>query len=371
MTLQPVKPESFTLDSNLPYTLAFISYRLPGTDSADFAAARVLADVLASQRGNLYALVPAGKALFATFELAEMYAKASVGFSVAALPASTAPADVVANMRSIVAGYVRTGFPADLIDAAKRAEVASAEFRRNSIPELATVWSQALAAEGRVSPDDDVNAIRRVSVADVNRVAMRYLGDANSVTATLVPTPTGEPVSGKGFGGSEQLTAAPTKPVDLPAWAESALATLRVPPLATTWTDVTLPNKLRVIVKNEKTSPTVTVLGEVRHESTLQEPAGKDGVSDVLDEMFSYGTTTLDRLAFQKALDDIAANETAGYNFSVRVLKADLTRGVELLADNVLHPALPAEAFDVDQAADRGVRSGTAEEVQDTWPSMR
>ena len=65
----------------------------------------------------------------------------------------------------------------------------------------------------------------------------------------------------------------------------------------------------------------------------------------MLGELFSYGTTSLDRLAFQKALDDIAATETAGYDFSVRVLKPDFSRGVELLADNVLHPALPADAF--------------------------
>ena len=50
--LQPVKPESFTLDSNLPYLLAFIAYRMPGTDSPDFAAAQILGDVLASQRGE-------------------------------------------------------------------------------------------------------------------------------------------------------------------------------------------------------------------------------------------------------------------------------------------------------------------------------
>src|SRR5580704_16919732 len=36
--LQPVKPETFSLDSNLPYALAFVGYRLPGTDSPDFAA---------------------------------------------------------------------------------------------------------------------------------------------------------------------------------------------------------------------------------------------------------------------------------------------------------------------------------------------
>ena len=59
------------------------------------------------------------------------------------------------------------------------------------------------------------------------------------------------------------------------------------------------------------------------------------------------GRQTLDRLAFQKALDDIAANESAGYNFSLRVLKDDFSRGMQLLADNELHPALPAEAFAV------------------------
>ncbi|HTI44002.1 MAG TPA: pitrilysin family protein [Vicinamibacterales bacterium] len=345
VTLRPVKQESFTLDSNLPYTLAFIAYRLPGTESADYAAARVMADVLASQRGDLYALVPAGKALYANFDLAETYPKASVGFSMTALPASTAPTGVVAEMRSIVANYVRQGFPAELVDAAKRQEIASALFRRNSISDLAAVWSQALAAEGRKSPDDNVEAIRRVTVTDVNRVAMQFLKDDNSITATLVPKPSNEETSEKGFGGGESLTSAPTKPVQLPAWAETALASIRVPSVSPTWSDVTLPNKIRLIVKNDKTSPTVTLVGNIRHETSLQEPSGKDGVSDVLDELFSYGTTSLDRIAFQKALDDIAASETAGYDFSLRVPKTDFARGVELLADNVLHPALPVDAF--------------------------
>jgi zinc protease len=66
-----------------------------------------------------------------------------------------------------------------------------------------------------------------------------------------------------------------------------------------------------------------------------------------LGSLFSYGTRTLDRLAFSKALDDIAANETAGYTFSVTILKSDFSRGVELLADNELNPALPAPAFSV------------------------
>ncbi len=88
-------------------------------------------------------------------------------------------------------------------------------------------------------------------------------------------------------------------------------------------------------------------MGTVKNNSDLQTPKGQEGVSDVLDGLYSYGTQTLDRLAFQKALDDIAANETAGYDFSVQVLKDNFSRGVQLLADNELHPALPAEAFGV------------------------
>jgi zinc protease len=344
--LPPVRPESFTLDSNLPYSLSFIAYRLPGTESPDYAAVRILSDVLSSQRGSLYALVPAGKALAAEFDIAETFPKASVGFGVVALPAGTDAGAVTQEMRKILNDYAAKGVPAELVDAAKRSEVAGAEFARNSIPGLAESWSQALAAEGRNSPDEIVEAMKKVTVEDVNRIAKEYLVDQSAITAELKPVPSGEAVSGKGFGGSEQLTSAPTKPVALPAWAESQLLALKVPTIEPSWTDTTLPNGLRLIVKTDKTSPTITLLGSILHNEDLEVAPGKEGVGDVLDELFTYGTTTLDRLAFQKALDDIAANETPGLSFSLRVLKQDFPRGVQLLADNELNPALPADALE-------------------------
>jgi len=347
--LKPVKSETFNLDSNLPYALAFIAYRLPGTDSPDYAATQILGDVLASQRADLYGMVPAGKALAAEFGMAETYPKASVGYGVVAVPAGSDISAAVKEMRSILANYADKGVPEDLVVAAKRSEIASAEFERNSIPGLANAWSDALAAEGRNSPDEDIEAIQHVTLADVNRVAKQYLSDANSITATLKPVPSGEPVAEKGFGGGEKLTNAPSKPVPLPPWAAASLAELKVPSSTITVTDTTLPNGLRLIVKQDATSPTISVVGSVKNNPDLETPAGLDGVSDLLDGLFSYGTRTLDRLAFQKALDDIAANESAGYGFSLSVLKEHFSRGVELLADNELHPALPADAFAVVQ----------------------
>ena len=347
VNFKPVKSETFTLDSNLPYVLGFIAYRFPGTSSTDFAAAEILGDVLNSQRADLYGMVPAGKALAAEFGVAEPYTQASVGYGVVALPAGADAEAAIKEMRGILTHYAETGVPEELVEAAKRHELADAEFERNSIPGLANVWSNALAAEGRASPDEDIEAVKRVTAADVNRVAKSYVADQNSITAVLKPVPTGQPVATKGFGGAEQVTSAPTKPVQLPAWAAAELAQLKIAGDYIKVSDMTLANGIRLIVKTDRTTPTVSVLGAVKHDFGLETRAGQEGISDVLNTLFSYGSETHDRLAFHKALDDIAANETAGFEFSLSVLTADFSRGVELLADNELHPALPEKAFAV------------------------
>jgi zinc protease len=343
--LRPFESQTYTIDSNLPYMLGFIAYRFPGTDSPDYAAIQILADVLGSQRADLYGMVPAGKALATEFGLAEAYPKASVGYGELALPATTDATAAIAEMRQILTKYATGGVPEDLVDAAKRSEIAQAEFERNSIPGLADVWSNALAAEGRNSPEEDIDAIRKVTLEDVNRVAKEYLLNASTITATLKPVNGGGPVAEKGFGGSETVTAAPTKPVELPDWAKGPLEQLQVPSDTLAVSDTKLANGIRLIVRTDTTSPTVTVMGTVKTEDDLETPSGKDGLANVLDQLYSYGTQSLDRLAFQKALDDIAANESAGSSFSLTVLKEYFSRGVQLLADNELHPALPENAF--------------------------
>ncbi len=353
INLQPVKGDSFTLDSNLPYELLFVAFRMPGTSDADFAATRILSDVIGSQRADLYGLVPLGKALGTEFGLTETYPKASVGYAVAAVPSGADAAPVTAEIKKILSGYANNGVPPALVEAARKGEIAGAEFQQNSIPDLASTWSQALAGEGRDSPADIVETMKKVTVEEVNRVAKAYLLIPNAIVATLKPSASGEAVSGKGFGGAESTMAAPTKPVTLPDWAEASVKSLRVPQAPARPANLVLSNGLRLIVRTEKASPTVTVIGAVKHEPALQTPPGKEGADGVLEELFSYGTKTRDRIAFQEALDDIAASETGGANFNLKVLKQYFAKGVELLADNELHPALPAEAFQVvrDQSA--------------------
>jgi zinc protease len=349
VNLQPVTSEAFTLESDLPYTLSFTGYRMPGTSDPDYAAARILIDVLASQRADVYGLTVQGKALQTGAQFGAAYPKSSLGIVYGALaPHADVPA-FNATLASVVAGYAANGVPADLVDAAKRSEIAQNEYSRNSIPDLAGTWSQAIADEGRNSPDDDVAAISNVTADDVNRVAKTYLQPNLAVTASLVPKAAGKPVASKGFGGGETLTSQPTKAVPLPEFAKAKLAQLDIAPSTLSPTDTTLPNGLRLIVQSETTSDTVTVAGRINHEDDLQTASGKEGVGDVLDGLFSYGTTSLDRLAYAKALDDISAQVSAGTDFSLHVLTSNFDTGVKLLADDELHPALPPQPFAVVQ----------------------
>jgi zinc protease len=345
VNLQPVKDETFTLDSDLPYTVINQAYRFPGSDDPDFAAARILADVLGSARGAIYGLTPQNKALQTGFQMVATYPKASEAQAFGVPIPGTDPKVLAGELQALVVKAATDGVSPELVDAAKRSEISSEQFSRNSISELASSWSSALADEGRTSPDDDIDAIAKVTVDDVNRVAKKYLVGAGYATAILVPRPSGKPVASKGYGGGETLSSPPTKAVDLPAWAKDELAAVTVPESTLAPTDTTLPNGLRLIVQPETASDTVTVVGSIRHNDDVQAKHGLEGSGSLLDDMFSYGTTSLDRIGFQKALDDIAASESAGTDFSLHVLKPNFDRGVQLLADNELHPALPPSDF--------------------------
>jgi zinc protease len=341
---QPVKPETQRLDTDLPYGLTAITFRFPGSDSPDYAAATILSDVLSSQRGKLYAIVPEGKALFASFSY-DSLPKAGIGYAIAGFPAGADADALVTQVRGILAAEITNGVMADLVEAAKRREIASAEFQKNSVSGLAFAWSQAVAGEGRQSPDDDIEAIRRVTVADVNRVAASYVSLDTAITAILTPQPSGKAISSKSFGGKESFAASKSTGAKLPAWAQKATERIAVPASTLNPVVTNLPNGLKLIIQPETVSDTVCVYGRVKQNAKVETPDGKEGADEALGQLFSYGTKSLDRIAFQKALDDIAATESAGTDFSIQVLADQFDRGAQLLAENVVSPALPEDDF--------------------------
>lgn len=342
--LQPVKRDTLHLTTDLPYGLAVISYRMPGIDSHDYYAAQILSDVLSSQRGKLYSLVPEGKALYAGFSMNALK-KSGLGFALAVFPRGGNYNALLGNVNSVLESEVKNGVNPDLVMAAKRHEISSFEFQKNSVSGLASVWSQAVAIEGHQSPDEDLDALKKVTVKDVDRVAREYLNPEHAIVAVLTPQSSGKPISHKSFGGKESFAPSNPKPVPLPKWADAAMGRLKIPKSIVNPTVTKLSNGIKLIVQPEKVSNTISVYGAIKNNSDLETPKGQEGTDDILEQLFDYGSTTLNRIQFQKALDDIGANESAGSDFNLQVLTDHFDRGVQLLAENMLHPALPARAF--------------------------
>ena len=354
---KPVQARTVQLPTDNPYGSVYLGYRLPGLTSKDYATALVLGSALGSQRAALAGMRYDGTALFGGF-FAQGMPQAGLGMAVGIFPKGGDPQPILAKMQSILAEAAAKGIDPALVDAAKRKAIADLEFKKNSVEGLANAWSHALAFQDAESPDAIKAAIEAVTPAAVDALAKRTFDPAHAITAILTPESSGKPVAGKGFGGAESFASSPEKPVQLPAWAEQAFAKLEVPKSSLKPVSYTLSNGLRLIVQPETISDTVELYGAVQTNQDLQAPKGEEGVAEVLGGLFPFGTEHMDRLAFQQALDAISAHENAGASFSLAVPSAHFAEGVKLLADNELHPALPAQAFTVVQRQVAGAVAG-------------
>ncbi|MDE2463222.1 MAG: insulinase family protein [Alphaproteobacteria bacterium] len=337
---QPIKPVTLTMPTDQPTASTVIAMRMPGPSSPDFPALEVLADVLSSRRGALYAMVPEGKALQTDFELSAL-PKASLAYAAASYPASANAAAVKQQILKVLKDIREHGVPPDLVAAAKLQEKTQAGVQKQSIEGLASLWSEALTVYHLPSPDADLKRIEKVTVADVDRVARKYLDLSHTITLVTKPRGAGAPVVSGGFGGQEAIVLPKEKAPSLPSWAKSALAKLHVPHSTLAPSVSMLPNGLTLIVQPEYVSDTISVYGHVKNRQQTEAPADKQGVGGILDQLFDFGTTSMNRLQFQAALDAIGATESAGSDFGLNVPVKKFRRGVALLAQNELEPALP------------------------------
>ena len=343
--LAPVQPVALASPTDQAEGTLLVAFRTTGLDSADFPALEVLSDVLSNHRSELYSLVPKGEAIDASFALAPL-PKAGLAYAYVQFPGGPDPKALTTDVKNILAHIAQNGVPPELVAAAKLEERREDAFQKNSISGLADVWSDAIALYGLQSPSDDLVRIEKVTVADVNRVARKYLDIAKASTAVLTPVGAGAPIaSAAGYGGGENISLGDATPTALPSWAESALSRLEVPPSTLNPVVSTLPNGITLIVQPESVSDTVTVYGHIRNRAETETPPGKEGLSEVLAQLFPYGTQSLDRLQLEQALDEIGAQAVAGTDFSVQTLTKDFDRGTALLADNELRPRLPEDAF--------------------------
>jgi zinc protease len=342
-------------ENALPVSYLVLGYRMPGYDSSEFLATQVLFNVLANDRGPLQLLREGGDVVRTQASL-RSFPSASVGY-IGASVRLAADGESVAERAKIVLERIRiAGLSASLVDAAKRRLETDAAIGQTSIFGEARTWSQAIAVEHR-QPVDNVAAIKRVTTEQVNRLLSQYLQSRDVTTGLALSKPSGRP-SRSDVGPTERAAAIPsTVHGDLPEFAKSLLANTRAPAHWSTPIESTLPNGLRLIVVKNTASDAVILRGMVHSKSTVDEPAGYEGVARILDIVFQASPGGSDHAEYSRRSDELGAEFFTGTGFGFDLQASKFERGLDLLSRAEIHPAL-------DEASVESAKARTLDEVR-------
>lgn len=347
--LEPLARTVLDRPSTLVYPLAIVGYRFPGIQSADFLPSFVLQGVLGAARGPLRALVDTGEALDGSWISMPYVPESQLGFATAALRPGADASRETKRLEAIAATYAEHGVPRELFESTRRRLIAEQEISRNSVSSLASDWSTTIALDGEPSIAHEQELIAKVTLADVNRVAKRYLDPKHAIVGALTPSGRGSQAGAPSASqqGPEKPLAAQPPVTHLPEWADQLVHHMSAPPAQHVPSPIKLANGLTLIVQPTTISDSVFVFGRVKTNPALQEPAGKEGVAAILGGLYDYGTQTQDRIAFQRAQDDADSEISGGDGFGLQTTSHSFGRAVALLAQNELQPRFDAPTFEL------------------------
>ncbi len=115
-------------------------------------------------------------------------------------------------------------------------------------------------------------------------------------------------------------------------------------------TDFRLGNGMRVFLVPQRKTPLVSFQVRVGG-GAVEDPAGKEGATDLLAALLSKGAGPRDAKAFSDAVEFVGgtfASDSARrwMSVSAEFLSRDVDLGVELLGDALMHPTLDAKEFE-------------------------
>jgi zinc protease len=337
ISLPPLPATPVVASAYLAAGATGFTVRFPDIASPDYAASRIAISVLDDPRGKLADLNASGK-LQGAAASSSTSSDASFATVQASLKQGEDPAKVASLLDETIARILKDGVPADAVAAAKRSISASQAYQLTSIPNVASAWASA-SSLGLKSPNALLARFEAVTPADVNRVLHKYFS-ADRLAFTLTPSKQA-PKRTIDLGGGEHVAYTGREHQPLPAWAAAAFRKPLTPPRIADAHFYDLPNGLRLVVSDVKIAPVVVLSGYVKSNELLHAPTDKQGVAEATGAMMSWGSTTLDRKAFAAALQAIPASVRVGVYFDLQSRAKDFDRALALLAQEMLHPALP------------------------------
>lgn len=350
-------------EPNTPLPAVLVSYHIPPDRDADTPALSVLRAVLSQgESSRLYESLVYREQLAQSAE-ATLDGKQGTG--------NLAIFAIMAGGKGVAAG-----------EAAIRREVARLRDQPVSAAELAEAKNELLTAaikaretaEGKASilaasvivdgdpraTDAQVAAIGRVTAADVQRVARRYLTDAQAATIRYLPAdakPAG--AVAEAIAVAPSVVVAPlTPPADIAVVTPASEAQRIRPPAPAAPVAAALPqpvetrlaNGMRLITVERHALPIVTA-SLVATGGAATDPADRAGASSLAADLMTKGTRTRSATQIARAIESLggsieSATSRDGASVDVTVKSDQLDPAMAVLADVAANPAFAADEID-------------------------
>jgi zinc protease len=247
----------------------------------------------------------------------------------------------------------REEFTADELARAKRIVESDTVFQRETVQGIARKLGFFETVAGHIEEEERyLEAVARASSADLREVAERYLRTENLSLALLHPdgrsVPSADALLEEAHTAERTLTPATTVRAPRPYVRLTAASGVAGPRDADGVVSESLPNGIRLLVKEDHTVPLVAFraawLGGLRWETPEN-----NGINQLLTRSLLRGTERRSARDLARAIDDLAGSISGlagrnSYGARGEFLAVDLEAGFELFSDVLLHSAFdPAE----------------------------
>lgn len=317
-----------------------LSWRVPGQSDSDIPALDLLGAVLGSGRSSILNTQIREKLQLAHEVDAGVFSLQTDGvFIVTAVSEPDKRVAVENEVLTLVDRIKTDGVTEAQLDKARRAMLAgqlkSLGTMRGKASDLGSSW---LLAKNPDFSRDYLNAIGRVTPADLQRVAREYLQEDRLNVTSLNPV------------GS--LTA---------------IAEAKAPAAVSEVKMFTLSNGLRLLVRENAKLPIISISAAFRG-GLLAETAADNGITPLLASTILKGTSTRSAAQIAEQIESVGGSisSDSGYNsflVAVEVMKPDLALGLNLLSDVLLHPTFPDGEVDLEKKSQLAAIKAEQEQI--------
>jgi zinc protease len=362
---EPTGPRNVTYYApNVPLPAAVVAWPTVKYADADRAALTVLDGILSTgESSRLYRSLVYDKQIAAQIGSTPDFSQQAGNLSALAIMAQGHTAEEgVAALNEEIAKLRDAPVTAEELSEAKNEIVADALRSRETVDDRATALGFALINTGSAAAaDDEVAQIQAVTVADVQRVARKYLTPQRQSTITFLAADDQNPASVQKMNVGAPVTVADLAPAGTPAvlLPEAERTPLPQPgaevaPVTPAVADFRLDNGLRVLVAPTDGVPLVSARLSFDAGSS-DDPSGKAGIAAMTAALLTQGTKTRTAPEIATQIEQLGASIGAGAGVDFSNVYANAPSNafpatVALMADLVKNPTFAAEELERQQA---------------------